>query len=44
VFYGAYIRASGVDWFLNQLRQLAALPASDEGPPQARTGDQCLGR
>jgi hypothetical protein len=30
VFYGADIPASGVDWFLNQLRQLAALPASDE--------------
>lgn len=30
VFYGADIRASGVDWFLNQLRQLAALPASDD--------------
>ncbi|GAB3914046.1 hypothetical protein GCM10029964_124670 [Kibdelosporangium lantanae] len=29
VFYGGSIRESGVDWFLGQLREMAALPATD---------------
>lgn len=30
VFYGADIRESAVDWFLEGLREIAQLPASDE--------------
>jgi len=29
-FYGADIRDSGIEWFLDQLRRIAAVPASDE--------------
>lgn len=30
VFFGADIRESAVDWFLGQLREIAAIPASDD--------------
>jgi hypothetical protein len=34
--YGADIRVSALDWFLSQLRRLAALPASDEDNDRIR--------
>ncbi|MER7197464.1 hypothetical protein CG723_44285 [Streptomyces sp. CB01635] len=37
VFYGGDVRESAVNWFLDQLRCIAALPASDED------GDRVLG-
>ncbi|MGI5249632.1 hypothetical protein [Actinacidiphila glaucinigra] len=30
VFYGGDVRVSAVDWFMDQLRAMAAIPASDE--------------
>lgn len=30
VFYGADIRVSALDWFMNQLREIARIPASDD--------------
>ncbi|MGW7436975.1 hypothetical protein [Streptomyces sp. NPDC054849] len=30
IFYGADIRESAVDWFMNQLREIAQVPASDD--------------
>ncbi|MEU8777142.1 hypothetical protein [Streptomyces sp. NPDC048606] len=30
LFYGADIRASAVDWLLDQIREIARIPASDE--------------
>lgn len=37
VFYGGDVRESAVDWFMEQLRSMAAIPASDED------GDRVLG-
>ena len=36
VFYGADIRDGAVDWFLDQLQQLATLPASDADNDRVR--------
>ncbi|MFC9842965.1 hypothetical protein [Streptomyces sp. NPDC127595] len=30
IFYGADIRESALDWFMNQLREIARIPASDD--------------
>ncbi|MYR55401.1 hypothetical protein GTY54_03780, partial [Streptomyces sp. SID625] len=30
IFYGADIRESALDWFMNQLRKIARIPSSDD--------------
>ncbi|MFI9046075.1 hypothetical protein [Streptomyces sp. NPDC053427] len=30
IFYGADIRESALDWFMNQIRQIARIPAPDD--------------
>ncbi|MEU6010227.1 MULTISPECIES: hypothetical protein [unclassified Streptomyces] len=36
VFYGGDVRESAVDWFMEQLRSIAAIPASDEDGDRVR--------
>lgn len=36
VFYGGDIRESEVDWLLDQLREIARVPASDEDEDEVR--------
>lgn len=36
VFYGGDIRESEVDWLLDQLREIARIPASDEDEDEVR--------
>ncbi|WP_326577012.1 hypothetical protein OG539_12905 [Actinacidiphila glaucinigra] len=36
VFYGGDVRASAVDWFMDQLRAMAAIRASDEDGERVR--------
>ncbi|MFF3861421.1 hypothetical protein [Streptomyces sp. NPDC002209] len=31
IFYGADIRASALDWFMDQIKEIARIPASDDG-------------
>ncbi|MET8581775.1 hypothetical protein ABZX39_12890 [Streptomyces collinus] len=35
-FYGGDVRESAVDWFMEQLRSMAAIPASDEDGDRVR--------